>query len=513
MYPGIHALTTPDKPALIMAATGKQVAYAALEDRSLRIANWLRSQGLKRGDVIALLADNDARTFDVYWAAQRCGLYLTAIDVHLKRDEVRYILENSGARALFLGDTGADLAGAWDALPQLVHRVSFEEGVTDFLPLEALIASASSVRPAHEPRGSDMLYSSGTTGRPKGVCPPLPERDISQPGDTVVAMFGGHFGLNNETVYLSPAPLYHAAPLRTCAAVQALGGTTIIMEKFDAETSLALIDRYRVNASQWVPTMFVRMLKLPEEIRAKYDVRSLQVAIHAAAPCPVDVKHEMMRWWGPILFEYYSCTELNGMTIIRPEEWLQKPGSVGKAVLGVIHICDEAGEALSTGQNGLVYFERDVIPFEYHGDEEKTRSTQHPKNPMWTSVGDIGHVDDDGFLFLTDRKAFMIISGGLNIYPQEVENALALHPAISDIAVIGVPDHEMGEQVKAVVTLAPGHSGSPELARQIIDFAKSKVASYKAPRSVDFVETLPRTPTGKLLKGELRKAYLSSATP
>ena len=358
-----------------------------------------------------------------------------------------------------------------------------------------------------------ILYTSGSTGRPKGVCPPLPERDISQPGDTVVAMFGGHFGLNNETVYLSPAPLYHAAPLRTCAAVQALGGTAIIMEKFDAETSLALIDRYRVNASQWVPTMFVRMLKLPEEIRAKYDVRSLQVAIHAAAPCPVDVKHEMMRWWGPILFEYYSCTELNGMTIIRPEEWLQKPGSVGKAVLGVIHICDEAGEALSTGQNGLVYFERDVIPFEYHGDEEKTRSTQHPKNPMWTSVGDIGHVDDDGFLFLTDRKAFMIISGGLNIYPQEVENALALHPAISDIAVIGVPDHEMGEQVKAVVTLAPGHSGSPELARQIIDFAKSKVASYKAPRSVDFVETLPRTPTGKLLKGELRKAYLSSATP
>ena len=284
MYPGIHALTTPDKPALIMAATGRQVTYAALEDRSLRIANWLRSQGFKRGDVIALLADNDARTFDVYWAAQRCGLYLTAINVHLKRDEVRYILENSGARALFLGNTGAELVGAWDALPHLVHRVSFEEGVTDFLPLEALIASASSVRPAHEPRGGDMLYSSGTTGRPKGVCPSLPDRDISQPGDTVVAMFGGHFGLNNETVYLSPAPLYHAAPLRTCAAVQALGGTAIVMEKFDAETSLALIDRYRVNASQWVPTMFVRMLKLPEEIRAKYDVRSLQVAIHAAAP-------------------------------------------------------------------------------------------------------------------------------------------------------------------------------------------------------------------------------------
>jgi fatty-acyl-CoA synthase len=253
--------------------------------------------------------------------------------------------------------------------------------------------------------------------------------------------------------------------------------------------------------------MFVRMLKLDPAVRARYDVSSMQVAIHAAAPCPVDVKRQMIDWWGPVLYEYYSCTELNGMTVIRPEDWLRKPGSVGRAALGVIHICDESGDELPSGQDGVVYFERDAMPFQYHGDPEKTRATQHPQHPTWTAVGDIGHVDADGFLFLTDRKAFMIISGGVNIYPQEVENALALHPAISDIAVIGVPDAEMGEQVKAVVTLTAGIAPSPELAKEIIDFTKSRLASYKAPKSVDFVDALPRTPTGKLLKGEVRKRY------
>lgn len=505
MFPGTHALTTPDKPALIMAATGQQVSFAELEDRSLRLANWLRAQGFERGDVVAMVSDNDARIFDVYWATQRAGLYLTAINHHLRPDEIGYILENSGAKAIFKGRLNADCTLE---LPDTLRcRVSFDAGVPGFESMEALIAAASAERPAHEPRGGDMLYSSGTTGRPKGVRPPLPDREVSAPGDTMVAMFSGNFGCSKDTVYLSPAPLYHAAPLRTCASVQALGGTAVVMDKFDAETALAHIDRYKATVSQWVPTMFVRMLKLDPAVRARYDVGSMQVAIHAAAPCPVDVKRQMIDWWGPVLYEYYSCTELNGMTVIRPDDWLRKPGSVGRAVLGVIHICDEGGDELPTGQDGVVYFERDAMPFQYHGDPEKTRATQHPQHPTWTAVGDIGHVDADGFLFLTDRKAFMIISGGVNIYPQEVENALALHPAISDIAVIGVPDAEMGEQVKAVVTLAAGVAPSPELAREIIEFTKTRLASYKAPKSVDFVDALPRTPTGKLLKGEVRKRY------
>lgn len=507
LYPGTHAFLTPDKPAIIMQATGQHVTYAQLEDRSLRLANWLRSIGLKRGDVIALISDNDARVFDVYWAAQRAGLYITAVNYRLRPDELRYILENSGSKALFAGHCSEEATEGWKDLPELVHRVTFDTVRPGFLALEQVIAGASDTRPEQEPQGGDMLFSSGTTGRPKGVRQALPERAVSEPGDTMVALFGGVFGFSSETVYLCPAPLYHAAPLRTCAAVHALGGTTIIMDKFDPEAALQAIEQWRVNAAQWVPTMFVRMLKLPEEVRSRYDVSNLRIAIHAAAPCPVEVKRAMMEWWGPILYEYYSCTELNGMTVVGPQEWLRKPGSVGKPVLGKLHICDDGGVELPIGRDGLVYFERDTLPFNYHGDPEKTRSTQHPHHSNWTAVGDIGHVDADGYLYLTDRSAFMIISGGVNIYPQEVENALTLHPAIADVAVIGVPDAEMGEQVKAVVTLAPGQEPSDELAQAIIEFAKSQVASYKAPKSVDFVPVLPRTPTGKMLKGEVRKRY------
>ncbi|MCX8497054.1 MAG: acyl-CoA synthetase [Akkermansiaceae bacterium] len=507
MYPAIHASVTPDKPAVLMAATGQQVSYAELEDRSLRLANWLRSIGLRRGDVIALIADNDARVFDIYWAAQRTGLYLTAVNYRLRADEIQYILENSGARVAFVGDVSQEAIDALTGVTGLGHQVAFASDWPGYLSLEALIAGASNERPAHEPRGGDMLYSSGTTGRPKGVRQQLPERAVSEPGDTMVAMFGGVFGFSSDTVYLSPAPLYHAAPLRTCATVQALGGTAIIMDRFDPEAALEAIERWKVNVAQWVPTMFVRMLKLPDPIRKRYDVSSLKMAIHAAAPCPVEVKRAMMDWWGPVLHEYYSCTELNGMTVVGPEEWMKKPGSVGRAVLGKIHICDDEGNELEAARDGVVYFERETLPFEYHGDPDKTRSTQHPAHPTWTAVGDIGHVDEEGYLFLTDRKAFMIISGGVNIYPQEVENALALHPAIADVAVVGVPDTEMGEQVKAVVMLAEGHEPSVKLAEAIVEFAGSRVAAYKLPRSVDFVDTLPRTPTGKLLKGEVRKRY------
>lgn len=507
MYPGKHATSTPSKAAIVISATGQVVTYAELEDRSLRIANWLRSSGLERGDTVALLTDNDPRVFDVYWATQRCGLYLTAINYRLKSEEVEYILVNSGAKAIFVGGAGAESARPWGHVENLEHRIAFDRGLPGYTPLADILASASAVRPAYEPRGGDMLYSSGTTGRPKGVRPPLPDREVSEPGDPMVAMFGGSFGFTSETIYLSPAPLYHAAPLRTCAAVQALGGTVVVMDKFDPEEALAAIEKYQVTASQWVPTMFVRMLKLDPAIRARYRISSMTMAIHAAAPCPPEVKEEMIEWWGPIVHEYYASTEVNGITVIGPQEWLRKQGSVGRPILGKIHICDDLGDELATGEDGLIYFERDALPFQYYLDPEKTRATQHPRHPTWTAVGDIGHVDAEGYLFITDRKAFMIISGGVNIYPQEVENILALHPAISDVAVIGVPDPEMGEQVKAVVVPGPGSTPGPNLEQEIIGFVKNRVASFKAPRSVDFVDALPRTPTGKLVKGDLRSRY------
>jgi len=284
------------------------------------------------------------------------------------------------------------------------------------------------------------------------------------------------------------------------------------MPTFEPTAALAAIERYRITHSQWVPTMFVRMLKLPEEQRAAADLSSHRLAIHAAAPCPVEVKQRMIDWWGPILHEYYAATEGNGVTLVDPQSWLRKPGTVGKAGLGVLHICDEDGVEQPTGQAGLVYFERDELPFTYHNAPEKTRQAQHPKHDNWTTTGDIGYVDEEGFLYLTDRKAFMIISGGVNIYPQEVENVLTLHPKVLDIAVIGVPDPEMGEQVKAVVQAAPGVHTGPDLERELLDFVRERVAHFKAPRSVDFTDSLPRTATGKLQKHVLRARYLNGAT-
>ncbi len=324
MYPGHHARIRPNRPALIMTGSGEVVTYADLEDRSVRLANWLYDAGLRRGDVVALISDNSSHVFDVYWATQRSGLYLVPINYRLSPDEVDYMLENSGAAALIVGRGGLQLASAIGAHKALKSRICLYGETPGYENYQRVLETSRAAPPTSQPRGADMLYSSGTTGRPKGVKHALPDRDVSEPGDTMVQMFSSYFGFDGNTIYLSPAPLYHAAPLRTCATVQALGGTALIMERFDAEAALAAIEHYRVTHSQWVPTMFVRMLKLPDDVRNRYDLSSLSIAIHAAAPCPVEVKQKMMEWWGPKLWEYYSSTEMNGMTVIGPDEWLKK---------------------------------------------------------------------------------------------------------------------------------------------------------------------------------------------
>ncbi|CAN5792008.1 acyl-CoA synthetase [soil metagenome] len=507
MYPGVHAKSMPDHPAVIVAETGKRVTYRQLDDRSAALARILHDAGLRRGDVVALLSDNAAEVFDVYWAAHRSGLYITAVNHHLTAAEATYIVRDSGARALIASAAVAELASAVAEdvdLPDV--RLAFGGEIRGFGTYETVLAAAGP-RLVDEPCGSVMLYSSGTTGFPKGVKPGLPDRCVDEPGDPITAIGQTLWGVSADDVYLSSAPIYHAAPLRWCGMVQALGGTVVLTGRFDAEADLRYIEQYRVTVTQMVPTMFVRLLKLDQEIRDRYDLSTLRMVIHAAAPCPVDVKQAMIDWLGPIVYEYYGSTEAHGMTFISSEEWLAHPGSVGRAILGTLHICDDDGIELPVGEIGTVYFERDHLPFEYHNDPVKTADAQHPDHPYWTTVGDLGYVDEQGYLYLADRKAFMIISGGVNIYPQEVENSLTLHPAVHDVAVIGVPHPEMGEQVKAVVQLAPGVAPSEALADELMDYARDRIARYKVPRSVDFVDELPRTPTGKLVKGKLREQY------
>jgi fatty-acyl-CoA synthase len=510
MFPGTHAATTPDKPAVVMAGSGETLTFRELEDGSVRLARYLYDAGLRRGDVVALVADNSPRVFEVYWAAQRSGLYITAVNHHLSAPEAAYIVRDCGAKALIVSAGVAGLAAAVGDQVDVPVRLSYGgaiPGSTAYTDYDTALAGIPAEPLADQPRGADMLYSSGTTGRPKGIKPSLPERRIDEPGDTYIALFGPMYGFDDDSVYLSPAPLYHAAPLRFSATVQALGGTAVIMERFDPEGALAAIEKFRVTHSQWVPTMFVRLLKLPEAVRSRYDVSSLKVAIHAAAPCPPEVKQAMIDWWGPVLHEYYSSTEANGITFIDSAQWLDRPGSVGRAGLGVLHVTDDEGKELETGEVGTVYFERDERPFEYHNDPDRTAAAQHPEHENWTTTGDLGFVDADGYLFLTDRKAFTIISGGVNIYPREVEDVLVGHPSVLDVAVIGVPDDEMGEAVKAVVQPAPGAEGGPELEKELIEYVRGRIAHFKAPRTVDFTDFLPRTPTGKLVKQQLRDRY------
>ena len=503
MHPYIHAANTPDKPAIIMADSGQVITYAELDAESNRVAQLLRAHGLKRGDAIAVLMENGPHYLPICWGAQRAGLIYTCISTKLSVDEARYILEDSGSKIVFASPALAAVAAR---LEPPIARYAVGGAISGYDDFAAAIAAQPATRIADESPGRDMLYSSGTTGRPKGISGKLPEGGIDTP-NALLMLVTALYGFGPDTRYLSPAPLYHAAPLRYCIAVQQAGGTVVVMEKFDPERYLQLIEQHRITHTQLVPTMFVRMLKLPDEVRARYDISSLKAAIHAAAPCPVEVKHRMIEWWGPVIYEYYSATEGAGFTAISPQEWLAKPGSVGKSLLGEIRVLDEDGNRLPPNAEGRIFFHGGG-EFEYHRDPSKTASV---KTEHGATFGDIGYVDDDGYLFLTDRAAYMIITGGVNVYPQETEDVLVMHPKVADVAVIGVPDEVMGEAVKAVVQPRDWADAGPELEAELIAFTRERLSHIKCPRSIDFEQALPRHDTGKLYKRLLKDRYWAKA--
>jgi long-chain acyl-CoA synthetase len=512
MHPRIHAEALVGKPALIMAATGECMTYGALEARANRGAQALRALGLQNGDAVAIACDNRLEFFDIYWAAQRAGLVLVLLSARLKTDEIAYIVNDSGAKTMLISDAMPDTARAASAngaaMPGLEQIVSIGP-VDDLLDWTRLCAAQAATPLADEQIGGRMVYSSGTTGRPKGLrfVPPAGSPVQTNPA---AAMFAGHYGFDADTVYLSPAPLYHSAPMGMTSAMQSVGGTAVILTKFDPEEFLRAIERWKITAVMVVPTMFIRLLALPEEVRSRYDLSSLKTVIHAAAPCPIPVKHAMIDWLGPIVEEFYAGSEGNGHVMIGSAEWLERPGSVGRAVVGQLHICDDAGNELPMGETGTIYFGGGRA-IDYHNDPAKSASACNPKHPDWTTMGDVGHVDAEGYLYLSDRKDFMIISGGVNIYPQEVENLLITHPKVADAAVFGVPNPDFGEEVKAVIQPKDWAQAGDALSAELKSWCREQLADVKCPRSVDFERELPRAETGKLYKKELKARYWPAA--
>ena len=513
MYAGPHARTHPDRPAFIMASTGAKTSYAEFDARTNRLAHLLRAHGLRRLDHFAIFMENNDRYLESCGAGERAGLYYTCVNSYLTPDELAYILINSESQVLVTSRSKLEVALKAIAQCPRVTLCLVVGGVDGAPPAPAHCrvadyVDATAAYPAtpiaDEALGTPMLYSSGTTGRPKGILRPLPESAPSE----MLPLF--HF-LNKlwryraDMVYLSPAPLYHSAPQAAVSLTIRNGGTVVIMEHFDPEQYLALVERYAVSHTQLVPTMFSRMLKLPEAARRAHDLSSLEIAIHAAAPCPAQVKEQMIAWWGPIIHEYYGATEGLGFTACDSAEWQAHRGTVGRVLLGDLHVLDESMQPVPKGQPGELWF-KTATPFVYFNDPERTQQSRSADGTMST-VGDVGYVDDDGFLYLTDRSTFMIISGGVNIYPQECENLLITHPKVADAAVFGVPNEDLGEEVKAVVQTMPGVAGDPALEAELIAFCREHLASMKCPRSVDFIDAMPRLPTGKLYKKPLREKY------
>ncbi|MFC4295839.1 acyl-CoA synthetase [Novosphingobium tardum] len=498
-HPRIHAEAFPERLAIVMSDTGKSVTCGELEKVANQGAQLFRSLGIETGQTVAVWLPNCVEFLCVYWAAQRAGLYITPVATALTGEEAHYILDNSEARLLVSSDEIAGLADIEANRPsKLAHILRLHEWYS-------AIAAMPSTPIADESAGFHMVYSSGTTGRPKGIRLPLAGGDPTAP-HMLAERAALNYGIGPGSVYLSPAPLYHTAPIAFCTSCHRLGATVVVMPRFDPEAWLQTVERYKVTVTQMVPTMFVRLLKLPDAARLAYDVSSLRHVIHAAAPCPVEIKHRMIEWLGPIIQEYYGGSEGNGSTNITAEEWLRKPGSVGKASWGKIHICDDEGNELPPHEPGIVYFEGGW-DFQYLGDPDKTRDSRHPRHPGWSALGDIGYLDEDGYLFLTDRKSYMIISGGVNIYPQEVENLLITHPKVADAAVIGVPNPDFGEEVKAVVQPLDPADATPAFAQELIAHCRAHLSPVKCPRSVDFDMALPRLDNGKLYKRLLKDRY------
>ena len=503
MTPAQIAAQDPDKIAYIMAESGLEVTYGELEAKANQAAHLFRELGLQRGDHIALLLENHPCFFQICWAAQRAGLYYTAISWRLQQAEVEYIVNNCEARVFITsGSRGNVAAELLDKMPQVSRRYVIDGEIAGFEDWSAACAPMATTPIADESEGASMLYSSGTTGYPKGIKRPL--ADVAYGDGEVLSVMAALYGATADSIYLSPAPLYHAAPLGFTMSCLRNGICVVVMEHFAEEFALACIEKYRITHSQWVPTMFVRMLKLDPEIRAKYDVSSLQVAIHAAAPCPIPVKEQMIEWWGEVLYEYYAGTEGNGFVQLNSAEWLAHKGSVGRPLNCELHICDDQGEEVAQGESGTVFFAGGG-DFEYYKDPQKTSESRHPQG--WSTLGDVGYLDEEGYLYLTDRKHFMIISGGVNIYPQEAENVLITHDKVMDVAVLGVPNEEFGEEVKAVVQLRDPESASAMLEVELLDYCRQQLSHIKCPRSIDFRAELPRHPTGKLYKRLLKDEY------
>ena len=493
------------KPAVILHPRGTVVTFDDLEARANRLAHYFRDAGLVEGDVIAILMENNEHIHAVMWAARRSGLYYVPINTHLTAAEAAYIVDNSAAQAIIgsaaLRNTCENLEEHLPAgLPRLLMIA--DDDLTGWQRYPDCVAGQPDT-PIDEERAGDLLqYSSGTTGRPKGIKRALPHVPPAEAPGMMSALVG--FWMNPDSIYLSPAPLYHTAPSVWSMTVQAGGITTVVLEKFEPESCLDAIQRYRVTHGQFVPAMFTRMLKLPEQVRNSYDLSSLQRVMHAAAPCPVEIKKQVIDWWGPIVDEYYASSEAIGSTMISAEEWLAHPGSVGKPMLCEIHILGEDGNELPPGQSGEIYF-NGGFDFEYLNDAEKTAACRNRQG--WITVGDVGYLDEDGYLFLTDRRHHMIISGGVNIYPQEAENLLVTHPKVLDAAVFGIPDDEMGQSVKAVVQTVDPADATDELAEELLIWLRDRLSHYKCPRSISFQAQLPRSEAGKLFKAELIKAY------
>jgi len=508
-HPSITAQTYPHKPAIIMGGSGEIVTYQQLDERSNQGAQLFRSLGLKTGDHIGLMLENSRHFLEICYAAQRSGLIYTPISTHLKRDETAYILENCGAK-LFIGsaklaEVAEEIRGSHSAVKHFYMVGGIRPGYESW---EEAVDEQPVTPISDESNGAPMLYSSGTTGQPKGVFIPPTDPDINTP-HPLAQTLGLLFGFSEETVYLSPAPLYHAAPLHYNMMNIYQGGTSVIMERFDPEMALKLIEEHRATHSQWVPIMFIRMLKLPEEVRNRYDLSSMQFAIHAAAPCPVDTKEKMIEWWGEVIVEYYASSEAIGFTMIDSANWLTHKGSVGPCLSGTMHILDDDGNELPVGEVGAVYFSGEGVRFKYHNEPEKTAGAFNDKG--WATMGDVGYMDEDGYLYLTDRKNFMIISGGVNIYPQEIENLLITHDKVADVAVFGIPHEEFGEEVKAVIEPMNWVDATDEVAFELMEWLRERLSTVKLPRSMDFHEKLPRMDNGKLYKRHLVEEYRGAA--